>query len=393
MAEQSLAERVAGMDEARRKAILSALSPKERSQLTYLWRWWARPSQIEPAGDWRTWLILAGRGFGKTRSGAEWVRAQVEAGRCGRIALVAATAADARDVVVEGESGILAISPPTNRPLYEPSKRRLTWHNGAIATTYSADEPDRLRGPQHDGAWCLVGETVVAMADGMECPIRDVNVGDVVATPGGPRRVLASAMTRRQAEVVRMRLSDGGTVIGTADHPVFVHDAGFVPMGQLQPGTRCSVLATGNTVVAVDVATVESLGEPRDVFDIAVEGARAFFANGVLVHNCDELGAWRYSEAWDQLQFGLRLGEAPRAVVTTTPRPTPLIRALVASKETAVTRGSSFENAANLAATFIADIERRYAGTRLGRQELFAEILSDLEGALFKRELIKYGTP
>ncbi len=99
------------------------------------------------------WLILAGRGFGKTRCGAEWVRAQLAAGR-GRIALVGATAADARDVMVEGESGILAVSPPWNRPLYEPSKRRLTWPNGAVATTYSADEPDRLRGPQHDGAWC-----------------------------------------------------------------------------------------------------------------------------------------------------------------------------------------------------------------------------------------------
>lgn len=97
---------------------------------------------------------MAGRGWGKTRTGVEWVRAQVESGRCGRVALIAPTAADVRDVMVEGESGILAISPTGNRPAYEPSKRRLTWPNGAMATTYSADEPDRLRGPQHDGAYC-----------------------------------------------------------------------------------------------------------------------------------------------------------------------------------------------------------------------------------------------
>ena len=96
---------------------------------------------------------MAGRGFGKTRCGAEWVRAEVKAGRR-RIALVGPTAADARNVMVEGASGILAISPDPERPLYEPSKRRLTWPNGAVATTYSADEPERLRGPQHDAAWC-----------------------------------------------------------------------------------------------------------------------------------------------------------------------------------------------------------------------------------------------
>src|SRR5215831_14506965 len=117
------------------------------------WRSKARPNQIAPEGEWSIWLLLAGRGFGKTRSGAEWVLEQVAAG-CRRIALVAPTAADARDTMVEGESGILACSPAWNSPTYEPSKRRLTWPNGAIATTFSADEPERLRGPQHDAAWC-----------------------------------------------------------------------------------------------------------------------------------------------------------------------------------------------------------------------------------------------
>lgn len=117
------------------------------------WRVLARPNQLPPPGDWSVWLLLAGRGFGKTRAGAEWVKSQLRAG-CNRLALVGPTAADIRDVMIEGQSGILAISPKHDRPEYEPSKRRLTWPNGAMATAYSADEPERLRGPQFDGAWC-----------------------------------------------------------------------------------------------------------------------------------------------------------------------------------------------------------------------------------------------
>ena len=159
--------------------------------------------------------------------------------------------------MVEGESGILAISPPCERPRYEPSKRRLTWPNGAIATLFSADEPERLRGPQHDLAWC------------------------------------------------------------------------------------------------------------------------------------DELAAWRYPEAWDMLMFGLRLGRDPRAVVTTTPRPTQLIRALLADPTVVVTRGRTAENRGNLAPAFLEQIVRRYEGTRLGRQELDAEILEDVPGALWSRAMIE----
>ena len=236
--------------------ILADLTEKEAEALLYDWRFWARPNQVPPPGDWRTWLVLAGRGFGKTRTGAEWVREQVEQGQCSRMALVAPTAADARDVMVEGESGILAISPPWFRPLYEPSKRRLTWPNGAIATTYSADEPDRLRGPQHDGAWA------------------------------------------------------------------------------------------------------------------------------------DELAAWKYSETWDMLMFGLRLGADPRAVVTTTPKPVRLIRELLAAATTVVTRGSTYENADNLAPAFFEKIISKYEGTRLGRQELHAEVLDDVPGALWARKML-----
>lgn len=217
---------------------------------------WARPEQIETPGDWQTWLVLAGRGFGKTRTGAEWVRKQIESGKCKRMALVARTAADVRDVMVEGESGILAVCPPWNKPHYEPSKRRLTWPNGAIATTYSADQPDLLRGPQHDGAWE------------------------------------------------------------------------------------------------------------------------------------DELASWRYPEAHDMLMLGLRLGSDPRTVITTTPRPTKTIKELVKDKTTVVTGGSTYDNMANLARAFIDKIITKYEGTRLGRQELYAQLLDDVPGALWSRDML-----
>ncbi len=241
----------------KRRTFLASLSNDEALALLYDWRCWARPAQLEPAGDWRIWLVMAGRGFGKTRTGAEWIQGNVSAGRYGRVALVGRTAADVRDVMIQGESGLLAIAPPWARPKYEPSKRRLTWPNGAIATAYSADTPDLLRGPQHDGAWA------------------------------------------------------------------------------------------------------------------------------------DELAAWRHADAWDQLMFGLRLGDDPRCVVTTTPRPTRLIKELAGDAKTHVTRGNTFENRVNLAPAFIEKIVRRYQGTRLGRQELYAEILDDAPGALWRREQIE----
>ncbi len=242
------------------RAMAASLTPQERAAAEHFWPLWARPEQITPPGDWRTWLLLAGRGFGKTRTGAEWVRSEVQHGGARRLALVAPTAADVRDVMVEGESGILATSPPWFRPIYEPSKRRLTWPNGAMATTFSADEPERFRGPQYDRAWT------------------------------------------------------------------------------------------------------------------------------------DEAAAYRYPEAFDQLMLGLRLRDAnggpPRCLVTTTPRPTPLIRRLLADSTSHVTRGSTFANRANLAAAYLDQIVKRYEGTRLGRQELYAEVLDDTPGALWKRDAI-----
>ncbi|MGE5589210.1 MAG: DNA-packaging protein [Bacillota bacterium] len=252
----SLAASMSLLPAEQRNKLLAELSDQEVLALLYDWPFWARPNQLPPPGDWRVWLVLAGRGFGKTRTGAEWLRDQVQNRGRGRLALVAPTAADARDVMVEGESGILAISPPWFRPVYEPSKRRLTWPNGAIATTYSADEPDRLRGPQHDGAWA------------------------------------------------------------------------------------------------------------------------------------DELAAWKYPDAWDMLMFGLRLGTDPRVVATTTPKPVRLIRELLASETTAVSRGSTYENAANLAPAFLQQIVTKYKGTRLGRQELDGEVLDDVPGALWTRKAL-----
>ena len=143
---------IASLPPEQRQAVVEEMNCEQLKELRQSWSHWARKEQLPPPGDWRVWMYLAGRGAGKTRSGAEWVCTQVKAGRR-RIALVAPTAADARDVMVEGESGILGVSLDDARPIYEPSKRRLTWPNGAIATTYSADEPERLRGPQHDCAW------------------------------------------------------------------------------------------------------------------------------------------------------------------------------------------------------------------------------------------------
>ncbi len=223
------------------------------------WTLHARPNQLPPPGVWAIWLALAGRGWGKTRAGAEWVRGEVESGRARRVALVGATASDLRDVMIEGESGLLAVASPWCRPTYEVSKRRLSWPNGAIATAYSAEEPDRLRGPQHDLLWA------------------------------------------------------------------------------------------------------------------------------------DELASWQYmQETWDMAMFGLRLGRNPRCMVTTTPRPLKLIRDLLAreGQDVVVSRGATRENAENLAPTFLNEIVRRYQGTRLGRQELDAELLNDVPGALWQREWI-----
>ena len=133
---------------------LRSLPAWEAAELKYFWSLHSRDSQLPPDGDWDSWLILAGRGFGKTRTGAEWVRAHVESRKASRVALVARSLPEAQSVMIEGESGIIAACPPWNKPTYEPSKRKLSWPRGGFALAFSSHEPDQLRGPQFDAAWC-----------------------------------------------------------------------------------------------------------------------------------------------------------------------------------------------------------------------------------------------
>jgi phage terminase large subunit-like protein len=221
------------------------------------WRKIARPEQLPPDGSWLTWAFIAGRGCGKTRSAAEWVQEQATTHPGCRIALVGRTPADVRDVMIEGESGILAVAHDST-PIYQSTKRRLTWPNGSVAQTYSAEVPSQLRGPQHHFAW--------------------------------------------------------------ADEAAAWTDA---PKG--------------------------------DVLDTA----------------------------WNNLMLGLRLGTAPRCLVTTTPKPNALTRTVLGRPSTVVTRGSTYDNLANLAPSFREQVLATYEGTRIGRQELLGELLDDVEGALW----------
>lgn len=246
-------------------AFVEGLSDTEVTEWAFDWQTWARANQLAPVGDWRVWLVMAGRGFGKTRLGAEWVRRVAETDPEARIALVGSSLHEARSVMVEGESGLLSIGVPWRRPIFESSVRRLTWPNGAQAFLYSAAEPEALRGPQHSHAWC------------------------------------------------------------------------------------------------------------------------------------DEIAKWdnmsnRALSTWDNLLMGLRLGNDPRLVATTTPRPVPLVARIMADHEdVVVTRGTTFDNAANLPERFLAAMRRSFGGTTLGRQELLGEVIEDLVGALWNRRLIEDG--
>jgi phage terminase large subunit-like protein len=222
------------------------------------------PAAANHGGPWSCWLLLGGRGAGKTRTGAEFVRALVHgcapyaAERHRAIALVGETAHDVREVMIEGPSGLMRVSPRSERPQWTATRRRLEWANGAVAYAFSAEDPEQLRGPQFDAAWC------------------------------------------------------------------------------------------------------------------------------------DELAKWNHAEAtFDMLQFGLRLGARPRQLITTTPRPLPLLKRLVADPHTAVTRAATQANAAHLSPAFLEEIAARYAGTRLGRQEIDGEIIEDRADALWTRAMIE----
>ena len=258
---RSLAEILSELTDAERAEAIGDLTPAQAIDLQYDWSFWGRPKQQEPKQPYFCWLLLAGRGFGKTKTGAAWVIARVHEARRKkspiRIALIAETAADARDVLIEGESGIMQSSHPDWMPIYQPSKRRLIWPDGTTATTFSGDEPGQLRGPQFHYAWV------------------------------------------------------------------------------------------------------------------------------------DEIAKYTYpDDTWDNLEFGLRLGDNPQVVVTTTPRPIPIISTLVDDPLTLITTGSSYENIGNLAPTFITRVLKKYEGTRTGRQELHAEVLRDTPGSLWSYDLL-----
>ena len=238
-----------------RVRLMEEMTPRECAELFHDWAFWARPDQAPPDGDWIIWLILAGRGAGKTRAGAEAVRTWVQAYPI--VNLIGATLADARDIMVRGESGILACCRRDERPQFHATDLRLEWPNGAVSMLFSAEEPDRLRGKQHMKLWC------------------------------------------------------------------------------------------------------------------------------------DELAAWRQPDAFDQAMLGLRLGDKPQAIITTTPRPSKIIKALAAGKDTMVTRGSTFDNKAHLARAFFERITTRYQGRAIGRQELFAEIVEETPGALWTRSMLE----
>ena len=243
---------------------LTGLSDAALMSLPWLFEVWALPHQLPPEGVWKTWIIMGGRGAGKTRAGSEWVRAEVEGarpldpGRSKRVALVGETLEQVEKVMVFGDSGIMACSPPDRKPKWEATRRRLVWPNGAVAEAYSAFSPEALRGPQFDAAWA------------------------------------------------------------------------------------------------------------------------------------DELAKWtKGEEAWDMLQFALRLGPDPRQVVTTTPKNVGVLKAILKNPSTVITQAPTEANRAYLAASFLEEVRARYAGTRKGRQELNGELLEDLEGALWTASMIE----
>lgn len=252
MPEGSILERLARLSATDLARVLRDVPPDRLEGLSHCWRLIARPSQLAPDGAWSQWLILAGRGFGKTRAGAEWVTERALAEPGARFALVGATGHDVASVMIEGESGLLAVADPDFEPEWVSSRRLLVWPNGSQAFAFSAAEPNQLRGPQFHYAWC------------------------------------------------------------------------------------------------------------------------------------DELAAWpKPRAAWDNLRMCLRLGRDPRAIVTTTPRVEPLLRALLDMPGTAVTRGTTFDNGANLPAAYLSELDRSYGGSAIGRQELLGELLEAREGALW----------
>ena len=216
----SLAQSLASLPEADREAAIRSLTPPQAKALQTEWRFWARPDQLEPAGDWTTWLIQTGRGWGKTRTAAETVRLWVKSGRYKLLSFVGATAADVRDTMIEGPAGILSISPDQERPTYESSKRRLTWPNGATALLFSAEEPDRLRGPQAEAAWCDELAAWRRMDETWDMLMMGLRLGPkprvIVTSTPKPRALLKRIATDPQTHVTRGSTYDNLTNLAQA---------------------------------------------------------------------------------------------------------------------------------------------------------------------------------
>lgn len=220
-----------------RNGFFSSLSPHEQQDFFYRWNFWARPGQRPPAGDWSVWLIMAGRGFGKTRAGAEWVRSIAEGDGSARFALVGANYAETRTVMVEGESGLLSIAPPKLRPVWEPSLKRLTWASGAQAHLYSAAEPEGLRGPQHSHAWCDEIAKWMNNVGQAEAAWDNLKMGLRV----GYRPQLVATTTPRPVALVRALVSGDGAVITrgrTQDNDLHLPVAFLTAMAADYGGTR-----------------------------------------------------------------------------------------------------------------------------------------------------------
>jgi len=340
-------------------------------------------------------LFLAGRQLiptHNTRTGAESARQKVKEG-CMRLGLIAPTASDARDVMVEGESGILATSWENDvdckgnemgKPLYEPSKRRLTWDNGAIATLYSADEPERLRGPQHDYIWadelCVAEGTTISTPSG-DVKIEDIKVGDLVTTRAGPQRVLNSGKTDRTLKTLFLLLKDGSALEATPNHPIMTR-TGWRAMKDLRVSIDQVITECGHA--SIEMIIPNKFHRWVEVYNIEVEEFHEYFANGILTHNC----SWRRPETWDLAMFGLRLGRNPQAFISTTPKPKKLIMELLNDPSCVVTKGTTYDNRANLAENFFKTVITKYEGTRLGSQELLGVLLEEAEGALWSREIL-----
>ena len=351
------------------------------------WRATARPEQLPPEGDWLEWGLQAGRGFGKTRVGAEWLSYKaITDPEAMPKAVIAPTMNDVRYTCFEGNSGILNIIPPEFVVDYNKTNLIITLTNGGIIRGFGSESPERLRGPQNSHIWCFIGGTLITMADGLHRELRDVVAGDMVMTRFGSRKVLTAGKSPNPTERVLVAFDNKSALVGTADHPVMTND-GWVALGALGEGDEVWALGSDGAMTTTAVEHSSTMRSKPDVYGLTVEGVNEFIANGIVVHNCDELAAWQNAqETWDMAMMGLRLGPEPQVVWTTTPKPIELVRKLTVDKpKRVITRGATFDNKANLPQSFLDKMEEDYAGTTMGRQEILGELIDPEEAGIIKR--------